>query len=47
MLVANGADFVDLDGPLWLARDRDGGACDHDGILSAPAPGFWGTQACA
>ncbi|MFG6281577.1 N-acetyl-D-Glu racemase DgcA [Sphingomonas sp. S6] len=47
MLVASGADFVDLDGPLWLAQDRDGGARDSDGVLSAPVPGFWGTPACA
>ncbi|WP_084579964.1 N-acetyl-D-Glu racemase DgcA [Sphingomonas azotifigens] len=47
MLVAGGADFVDLDGPLWLAEDRPGGARDHAGILTAPVPGFWGTHACA
>jgi L-alanine-DL-glutamate epimerase-like enolase superfamily enzyme len=37
------SDFVDLDGPLWLAEDRDGGVTDKGGILSPPAPGFWGT----
>jgi len=47
MLVAGGADFVDLDGPLWLATDRPGGVRDDDGILSPPRPGFWGTPACA
>ena len=47
MLVAGGADFVDLDGPLWLATDRPGGARDDGGILSPPQPGFWGTPACA
>ncbi|WP_294238633.1 N-acetyl-D-Glu racemase DgcA [uncultured Sphingomonas sp.] len=47
MLVAGGADFVDLDGPLWLAADRPGGARDDGGILTAPGPGFWGTPACA
>ncbi|WP_267433101.1 N-acetyl-D-Glu racemase DgcA [Sphingomonas sp. GM_Shp_1] len=47
MLVAGGADFVDLDGPLWLATDRPGGVRDDDGILSPPQPGFWGTPACA
>lgn len=40
--VAAGADFVDLDGPLWLAEDRPGGVVDRDGVLSPPAPGFWG-----
>lgn len=47
MLAAGGAAFVDLDGPLWLAEDRPGGARDHDGILNAPSAGFWGTPACA
>jgi len=47
MLVAGDADFVDLDGPLWLAADRPGGARDEGGILTAPAPGFWGAPACA
>jgi L-Ala-D/L-Glu epimerase len=42
MLLAGSADFVDLDGPLWLSEDRDGGVTDHDGMLSPPAPGFWG-----
>lgn len=47
LLVAGGAAFVDLDGPLWLAEDRPGGVRDAAGILTAPAPGFWGTPACA
>ncbi|WP_454280625.1 N-acetyl-D-Glu racemase DgcA [Sphingomonas sp. Marseille-Q8236] len=47
MLVANGAAFVDLDGPLWLAQDRAGGVRDDGGILAPPNPGFWGTPACA
>ena len=42
MLVADGAEFVDLDGPLWLAEDRPGGAVDREGVLSPPAPGVWG-----
>ena len=37
------SDFVDLDGPLWLAEDRVGGVTDVGGILSPPPPGFWGT----
>lgn len=37
------ADFVDLDGPLWLREDRDGGAMmDGDGWLLPPAPALWG-----
>lgn len=47
MLVASGAEFVDLDGPLWLTEDRAGGARDDGGILNPPAPGFWGAPACA
>lgn len=47
MLVASGAAFVDLDGPLWLTQDRDGGARDEGGILHVPSAGFWGTPACA
>lgn len=42
MLLAGGAEFVDLDGPLWLAEDRPGGVVDRDGVLLPPAPGFWG-----
>ncbi|KQS02989.1 mandelate racemase [Sphingomonas sp. Leaf357] len=45
MLLAGQAAFVDLDGPLWLAEDRPGGVIDRGGMLSPPAPGFWGTPA--
>jgi L-Ala-D/L-Glu epimerase len=42
MLLAGSAAFVDLDGPLLLARDRDGGL-RYDGSLAYPAePSFWG-----
>jgi L-Ala-D/L-Glu epimerase len=40
--VARLADWVDLDGPLWLAEDRAGGATGRQGWLHPPAPGFWG-----
>ena len=40
--VARLSDFVDLDGPFWLAEDRPGGAKDEDGMLLPPEPGFWG-----
>jgi len=40
--IAAGSDFVDLDGPLWLAEDRAGGVRAENGLLSPPAPGFWG-----
>ena len=45
LLIAGGAAFVDLDGPLWLSDDRVGGVVDEGGMLSPPAPGFWGTPA--
>jgi L-Ala-D/L-Glu epimerase len=41
-LVAQDADFVDLDGPLLLARDRDP-ALRYDGsTMFPPAPALWG-----
>jgi L-alanine-DL-glutamate epimerase-like enolase superfamily enzyme len=40
--IARMSDFVDLDGPIWLREDRDGGVRDEDGILLPPASGFWG-----
>jgi L-alanine-DL-glutamate epimerase-like enolase superfamily enzyme len=43
MLLGAEAAFVDLDGPLWLSEDRPGGVTDRDGMLSPPAPGFWGS----
>jgi L-alanine-DL-glutamate epimerase-like enolase superfamily enzyme len=42
--VARLSDFVDLDGPLWLAEDREGGVTDANGMLLPPRQGFWGTQ---
>lgn len=45
LLIAGEAAFVDLDGPLWLSDDRPGGVVDRGGMLSPPAPGFWGTHA--
>ena len=41
--VARMSEFVDLDGPTWLAEDRPGGVTDAGGMMSPPAPGFWGT----
>ena len=40
--VAVHAEHVDLDGPIWLAKDREGGVTLRDGLLWPPAPGFWG-----
>jgi len=43
LLLAEHADFVDLDGPLWLKSDHEGGVSLRDGLLYPPSPGFWGT----
>ena len=40
--IARMSDFVDLDGPIWLREDRNGGVRDEGGTLLPPAPGFWG-----
>ena len=43
LLVAQGARFVDLDGPLLLARDREPGLDYHsDGRVDPPSRGVWG-----
>jgi L-Ala-D/L-Glu epimerase len=42
--VAASADFVDLDGPWWLARDRDHGVRIEAGVLSVSSPFLWGNQ---
>lgn len=40
--VARLADWADLDGPLWLAEDREGGISAEGGWLLPPRIGFWG-----
>ncbi len=40
--VARHAEFVDLDGPLWLKDDHAGGAVMREGLLQPPAPALWG-----
>ena len=42
MIVAQGADFVDLDGPLLLARDRENGLEITGSMLAPPRPELWG-----
>jgi L-alanine-DL-glutamate epimerase-like enolase superfamily enzyme len=42
MIVAQGADFVDLDGPLLLARDREPGLVVTGSMLEPPPPELWG-----
>ena len=41
--IAARSDFVDLDGPLWLKDDYDGGVSDDQGRIVPPATGFWGS----
>lgn len=42
MIVAQGADFVDLDGPLLLAKDREHGLKVTGSMLEPPEPALWG-----
>jgi L-alanine-DL-glutamate epimerase-like enolase superfamily enzyme len=42
--VARHADFIDLDGPLWLANDHPGGVTLQGGLLMPPSAGFWGER---
>ena len=41
-LVAQGAAFVDLDGPLLLAKDRPAGIRYADGVMQPPPAELWG-----
>lgn len=40
--LAREAEFVDLDGPLWLKDDYPHGVSLRGGMLMPPSPGFWG-----
>lgn len=42
LLIAQDADWADLDGPLLLARDRADGLVIRDGIIAPPHPALWG-----
>lgn len=42
VLLAQGADFVDLDGPLLLARDRTPGLVYEGSLVFPPEPALWG-----
>jgi L-Ala-D/L-Glu epimerase len=42
MLLAGRARFVDLDGPLLLARDRDEGLLYDGSVVQPPSPALWG-----
>ena len=42
LLLAARARFVDLDGPLLLAHDREGGLTYEGSIVHPPSPALWG-----
>ena len=42
LVAAQGADFVDLDGPMWQRTDIEPGLVIHGGEISAPASALWG-----
>ncbi len=42
VLLAQGARFVDLDGPLLLAKDRADGLTYRDSLVFPPSPALWG-----
>ena len=42
LVAAQGADFVDLDGPMWQRTDIEPGLFIHRGEISAPASALWG-----
>ena len=41
-VIAQLCDFVDVDGPLLIKEDRDGGLIYERGMVSLPANPFWG-----
>jgi L-alanine-DL-glutamate epimerase-like enolase superfamily enzyme len=41
-VIAQLCDFVDIDGPLLIEKDRDGGLIYDRGIVSLPPTRFWG-----
>jgi L-alanine-DL-glutamate epimerase-like enolase superfamily enzyme len=42
LLLAQAADWVDLDGPLLLDKDREPGLVYADGKVFPPSPELWG-----
>lgn len=42
LLLAQEADWADLDGPLLLARDRPFGLSIENGLIAPPLPSLWG-----
>ena len=44
-VIAQLADYADIDGPLLLTRDRFGGLVYRNGIVTLPEQRFWGMSA--
>ena len=42
MLIASKAAFVDLDGPLLLAKDREPGIAFEGSLMRPAEPALWG-----
>lgn len=42
MVLSGFAEYVDLDGPLLLAKDRDNGLIFENGYVRPPTPALWG-----
>ncbi len=42
LVVAQGADFVDLDGPLWQQADVEPALAIESGCIQPPEPALWG-----
>jgi len=42
LLLAGGAQYVDLDGPLLLAKDRENGLTYQDSVVFPPKASLWG-----
>ena len=42
LILAQGAPFVDLDGPLLLAKDREPGLTYIGSMVESPSPELWG-----
>jgi L-Ala-D/L-Glu epimerase / N-acetyl-D-glutamate racemase len=42
MLLAQMAQFVDLDGPLLLEKDRPNGLRYRESLVDPPSPALWG-----
>jgi L-alanine-DL-glutamate epimerase-like enolase superfamily enzyme len=42
LVLADGAEFIDLDGPVWMAKDREGGLDIHNGMIRETTVPLWG-----